>query len=389
MAKFSDDPSICLSFGLGSMIGREAFLGFYDYKPETPWNLVRWHGRPNTPKTNEVSVHADIVIGQFRTLEDSLNRVTAKGGQVINLSDRPADGEWPHFTITVDSSETGRRAGRHFLDRGFRNFAYLGDLGTGLGRLRYEGFREEVFQQVGGTVEVLESDIADTSLGGEVTVKRLRALPAPTALLCSNDELAAAAIRFLREYKRAVPQEVAVLGIDNDEVNCCDTPVMLSSIAMPFRETGRQAAILADRMRRGEKNLPRRTLIPPGEVLVRESSQTFAVDDPLVRAAVTQIYRNLSIGVRVETIARDLGVSARTLKDRFVRALHRTPREEIARIRLGEAARRLRESNDSVAEIAHGLGYRQAKELFDPFRSHFGVTPMEFREQGEVTRIAS
>jgi LacI family transcriptional regulator len=182
----------------------------------------------------------------------------------------------------------------------------------------------------------------------------------------------------------AVPEQVAVIGVDNDERLCqlCTPP--LSSVVPDSRGAGYQAAELLDRMMRGERIRAQATLLSPLGIAERQSTDVYAVDDADLATALRYIREHACEGITVSDVLRVVPLSRRMLEHRFQRVIHRSPHSEIVRIRMERAARLLRETDLPLSEIASRAGFTSSIYLSKAFKHHTGVSPREFRINGHI-----
>ncbi|GAB4182389.1 MAG: hypothetical protein Fur0032_23440 [Terrimicrobiaceae bacterium] len=207
----------------------------------------------------------------------------------------------------------------------------------------------------------------------------LENLPKPCAVFAYADDHAR---RILGECERlglSVPEEVAVLGCDNDEIECELAPLPISSVAFPLRRIGYQAAsVLQHLMDGGEPPEGALRLLPTG-IVTRRSTDIIAVKDMAVARAVRFISGHASEPIDVGDVVKACGASRRYLERRFNILLGRTPKQEIQRKRLSIARRLLAETLLPMPEVAEACGFSDAKMLSSVFRADAGVTPSEFR----------
>ncbi len=287
--------------------------------------------------------------------------------------------------VGMDNVQIGRMAAEHFLERGYRVFAAYS--------LETERFFEErvntfvcELKAKGFPCEVLPEKKSDTAEDWEKSQLRLMnwlsQLPKPVAIFAANDQLGVRLLEACRRSGIAVPEEVAVMGAENEETLCAFASPKLSSVQLDGFSVGFAAAKLLDglmRFKRGMETRPENVLIKPKGVVVRGSSDQFMIADQLVAHAARLIRENATFGLNVDELCRRLNVSRSTLDRRMKGALKRTPKEEILRVRFREVHRLLRETDLTVEAIASQTGFTGAQYLHEAFRSEFGVTPGDFR----------
>jgi LacI family transcriptional regulator len=177
-----------------------------------------------------------------------------------------------------------------------------------------------------------------------------------------------------------VPDEVAVVGVDNDELVCGLSNPPLSSVALNFERAGYESAEALHRMIRGLDIAPRKIVVRPAEIVMRHATNILAVTDPLVAQAVRFIRQNCCAAVSVTDVSRAVAVSRRALEKRFRQALDRSVLSEIRRCRVEHIAQLLTHSSQPIAEVAEQLGFDGPQHIARYFRAEKGVTPREFRK---------
>jgi LacI family transcriptional regulator len=188
------------------------------------------------------------------------------------------------------------------------------------------------------------------------------------------------------EAEIAVPEEVAVLGVDNDELLCELSEPPMSSVSLDAERGGYEAAALLDRIWQGNVGNREKVLIEPTHVVARHSTDVCAVADRDVAAALKFVRLNATRPISVHDVVRHIGLSRRVLEVRFRRAVKRTIHDEIARLRLEQVKLLLRETNWSIGRIAESAAFANGSYLGKWFRQHVDLTPAEYREQQTAGR---
>ena len=289
--------------------------------------------------------------------------------------------------VGMDNGLIGQMVAEHFFDRGYRNFAACS--------LHTERFFEERVQNFvatvrarGGSCWLLPEPISDRAADWEDGQARLMtwlsALPKPVGIFAANDQLG---VRLLDACQRAgipVPEEVAVVGAENEETLCAFASPPLTSVRFDGETVGYAAAELLARLMRGGARPKGETLFPPKGIVVRASSDEFVINDRLVAHAARMIRENASAGLSVDDLCRKLNASRSTLDRRMKAALNRTPKEEILRVRFREVERLLCETDLTIETIAEQTGFAHGHYLQAAFKIGYGQTPGEFRRQNLV-----
>jgi LacI family transcriptional regulator len=310
----------------------------------------------------------------------------------------------------TDDAAIASLAASHFTERKFRNIAFCGDPGFAWSRARQEQFAEIVRASCCNYGTFDATHRYATEFNWESECSRLKAwlqsLPKPVGVFCCYDFLARQVLDACRESKLAVPETVAVLGVDDDALICELADPPLSSIAQDTAAAGYEAASLLDAMmksgRRGRTSgklghgvRPRSgetifrdvfhgscdtpLVVRPLSVRMRDSTDTFALPDAEIAKALHFIRQNATKHIFVEDLLASTGLSRRVFEYRFKKFVGRTPHDEIQRVRLNLVKRLLAESNLSVGEIAMRAGFKHGEYLTSVFRRSEGVTPTHYR----------
>jgi LacI family transcriptional regulator len=214
----------------------------------------------------------------------------------------------------------------------------------------------------------------------------LLALPRPVGVMACYDIRARHVLDACRRVGLAVPDQVAVIGVDNDEFLCDLSDPPLSSVAPDTRRTGYEAAALLDRLMSGrERRRGQAIFVEPLGVVARRSTDVLALGDADVSAAVRFIREHACDGIAVKDLLAEVPLSRRVLEDRFRKLLGRTPHDEIARVRFERVRQLLRETRLPLAEIARRSGFRNAEYLATAFRRQLGTSPNAYRKSAGVT----
>jgi LacI family transcriptional regulator len=221
-------------------------------------------------------------------------------------------------------------------------------------------------------------------LEGEAIAAWLQSLPRPLAVFACNDVRGRQIIDACNESGLSVPEEVAVIGVDDDEVICelCNPP--LSSVQPDTMRLGYEGAALLDAMMEGETAPEETIFIPPKGIARRLSSEAAAIDDRGVASAMQIIRDHACEGLTVQGVVKRLHISRSTLERRFFAAFGRTPATEIERVRMSRAKLLLMETRYKLSKIALLTGYGTASQFATAFKRNTGLTPGNFRKQTQL-----
>jgi LacI family transcriptional regulator len=217
----------------------------------------------------------------------------------------------------------------------------------------------------------------------------LLGLPKPCGVLTCADHWARIVARYIRLAGLRVPEDIALVGVDNDLLECELLAPPLSSVVVPWRELGNHAAKLVQRLLRGQPIERERWLASPLDVAARRSSEVFAIDDALVAQAVRWIRQNAHRHLSVPLVAAAVGGGRKRLERRFRRSLDRTVQEEIRRARVETAKKLLQMSRAGLVEIAKQSGFSNASLLSVAFKREVGMPPGVYRRRIHETLTAA
>lgn len=287
--------------------------------------------------------------------------------------------------VEVDHARIGEAAAEYFLDRGFRHFGYFGSSWTGFSKDREAAFVARLAKN-GYHVDSCYAEymprppIAESWKGVDVKVRAwLKALPKPVAILSSNDVPARELAEMCRQLELHIPEQVALLGVDNDDLECHLCTPILSSIDLGSERVGYEAAKMLHAMMDHRAPKQKRISIPPLGIVTRQSTDTLAIQDSEVAAALAYIRSSAHENIGVESILQAVPLSRRALERKFREQLGRTVLEEIRRVRLELAKSLLSDTNLPMPAIAVRCGFSGARRLAVVFRQVTGMTPSEYR----------
>jgi LacI family transcriptional regulator len=287
--------------------------------------------------------------------------------------------------VETDDRAIAHLAAQHLIDRGFRKLAYCGEPQFNWSRWREQNFTAFA-EDAGCECHVYSGKRrSDSDYSWTYERRRLQAwvenLPKPIGIMACYDFKGQQLLDICRELDIAVPEQMAVIGVDNDVRLCrlCTPP--LSSVIPDTHRTGYEAARLLDRMMQGENIRETAILVPPRGIAERQSTDVYAIEDEDLVTALRFIREHACDGIRVADVLRVVPLSRRMLEHRFQKLVRRTPHAEIIRIRMDRVARLLRETERPLTEIAARSGFESAEYLSVAFKKFTGVSPRTYRRQ--------
>lgn len=297
--------------------------------------------------------------------------------------------EWP--CVRTDNVRVARSAADHLLERGFQHIAYCGFKGVNYSEERLPPFRQCI-AEAGRSCHVYRYPRFPSSAGLAAREQQgvlyrndlacwLHDLPKPVGILACNDICGQQVLNTCREIGLLVPDQVAVLGVDNDDVLCNLSDPPLSSVDLSCTRIGFEAASLLARLLRGQA-APRRTIfLEPRGIVARRSTDVLAIEDAEIVEAMRLIRTRACAGLTVAELVASCSLSASSLERRFTRLLGRTPKAEIIRFRLQQVVDLLAEPGLSLATIAARSGFKYPEYMNTVFKNTFGMSPGQYRRR--------
>lgn len=382
----ADMPKVALLVETARGYGRQFLRGVTRYaRLHGPWGFYvtpgdfaqalpqmrQWGGTGIIARIETPAAARAILAARLPTIALDLDETQLRrGSRLSRLSE-----------VASDSHGAAVVAAEHLLERRFPHYAFVGD-GRVWSRRRQAGFCQCV--QAAGFTPAVYTPARGPGRAWDreqkVLAQWLQRLPKPVGLMACNDDRGRQVLEACRAAGIAVPEEIAVIGVDNDELLCELSDPPLSSVALNAEGGGYQAAELLARMMQGNPPAhPARLVVEPLRVITRRSTDITALDDADVAAALRFVQLHAGRPLRIEDIVDHVQISRRALEIRFHKALGRTIHDEIQRARLERAKRLLQETALPVPKVAEAAGYASPSYLIQVFRQHVGLTPAKYR----------
>jgi LacI family transcriptional regulator len=380
-------PQVALMIETSTVYGRRLLQGITRYlRSHRPWTIFLEQREVDTVPPGWLRTwRGDGVISRW-----SSPRVVSALGKLglaaVDLSDRrPAFGR---TRINSDDAAIGRLAAEHLRERGLRSFACCGFAGELWATRRREAFAQAL-ARAGHECRVYESPWhgpgAHLREDEPARIGRwLKSLPRPVGVLASNDVRGIDVLEACRLSGLRVPEEVAVLGVDDDALLCEISSPPLSSIIPNIEQIGYEAAALLDRLMEGASSDVEEWSIPPLGVATRLSTDVLSVDDQPFAAAVRFIRENACHGITVDDVLDHVPLSRSTLERRFRTYLGRSPQAEIRAVQLARAKQLLIETDHPLHRIADLVGCEHAEYFCVFFKREVGQTPGQYRRRAKA-----
>ncbi len=285
----------------------------------------------------------------------------------------------------TDDEAIARVALEHFVERGFKHLAFAGDPSFEWSTHRGEHFIR-LAEEKRRTVHVYQAiprfDSAFTlNKERKQLSKWLKELPRPIAILACYDHKGQHILDVCQSLEIAVPEEIAVLGVDNDRLLCEFASPPLSSIIPDTQRTGYEAAELLEQMMSGQSSNRRRLVTPIIGIQTRESTDVLAIEDQDVAVALRYIREHAHHNIRIADVLKQVPLSRRVFENRFFQALGRTAHDEILRLRMNRLKELLTGTHLGIGEMAKLAGYEHPEYMAAAFKRETGLSPSEYRSK--------
>ena len=383
-------PKVALLIETSNAYARGLLSGVQAWVRENqPWSIyMAEQGRGDEPPAWLSDWNGDGIIARIENA--AIAKVIARLGiPTVDMSAGRILPKLPCFEI--DETAIGQAAADHFLERGFKNFAYCGDARFVWSKSRGAAFAAAL-EARGHTVHDYHAPAGTGDAGDDEMLSLrdwLQSLPQPVAVFCCYDIRGRLVLDTCRSFSVAVPDRVAVLSVDNDELLCSLAYPPLSSIIPNALRTGYDAAALLTRMMAGEKSGAACHYIAPTGIATRQSTDVLAVEDAHVAKAVQFIREHACQGICVDDVVAQAGLSRRLLENRFKKLLSRSPHEEITRVQILRVQDLLANTDLQLSEVADRTGFRYVEYLSAVFKQKTGIPPGKYRLQHRPRQLAS
>lgn len=290
-------------------------------------------------------------------------------------------------SVLPDFTAAGAMAAQHLLARGFRHFGYLGNLRDRDFPLQQKGFAGTIRREGFSCTEhrISRGSISGNARGWEAFIAGLNAWIAgwkrPIGVFVTQDLYCRYLIDVCRARGLHIPQEVGIVGCHNETAICDSPPPSITSIDLGYAQIGYRAAAMLDRLMEGEAPPDSPELVAPATLVPRQTTDLFAVEDPMVAQAMRLIAEKAHRPMQVKDLAVAMATTRRTLERRFRSAAGVSIATEITRLRLERAKRRLVETDESMKTVARQSGFRTADHFYKVFTRVEGMSPTRYRSQ--------
>jgi LacI family transcriptional regulator len=365
-----------------SILKQSLIRGIVRYAREHDWHLVT-----DMMYTGRVPLgwRGDGILTILGYRKELVDFVLGAGVPAVAITQVNANVALPR--VEGDNVRIGQIAAEHFLERGYRHFAWAPFVNDVMDIDRYNGFSKTLSQH-GFSCHTLT--LAYHLVGRRLVdnwaerrrrlIGELKKLPTPCGVFCYNDCIAADIIDACRDANLLVPEQIAVLGVDNDPDVCDCAPVPLSSVLHDLESMAYESAALLDRLMNGHRPPKHVLRVQPKGIITRVSTDIRAVGNINVAIAlrfISEHYHNPLLSV--SEVAAATSLSRRQLERVFPREMNCSVHQHILKARLHQVQKRLADTEDTVAIIAQQTGFANPTHLFRTFRAHFRTSPKRYR----------
>jgi LacI family transcriptional regulator len=374
-------PKVALFIESSNAYARGLLQGVVSYiREHEPWSIyLMERGRGEDPPPWLEHWNGDGIIARIESERIAKAVVNSK----LPAVDVSAGRHIPSIPwVETDDRQIAQLAANHFLEQGFTHFAYCGD-----DRFNWSRWRGDHFNKLLKSAGHQCHNFLPTRRKSETQIAAienwLTHLPKPIGVFAGYDVRGQEVLDACRNAEISVPDEIAVLGVDNDELLCELSSPHLSSVIPDTHRTGYEAAALLARMMNGERLPVIELRIAPIGVQRRQSTDVLATDDPQVVLAVRFIREHACDPIKVGDVLRAVPLSRKVLETRFKKLLNHTLHDEIIRVRVDRVKQLLVSSDLSLADIASRAGFEYPEYLSVAFKRETGFTPAAYRvDQG-------
>ncbi|WP_026631217.1 AraC family transcriptional regulator [Dyadobacter alkalitolerans] len=323
---------------------------------------------------------ADGIVGQLYNKD--IEKIVQAGIPVIAQDFKERFAEIPN--VTGGYHEAGQLGADYFLKKGFTNFAFYGFNDIVWSRERAEGF-EERLKKRGHKVHYFEHKKARSTelwyYKPSSLSRWLKSLPKPIGLMTCDDNQGQHITEACRQLGIRIPEEVAVLGVDNDEMICDLSDPPLSSIALDAEKGGYDAAKLLDHMIKHGTAHYYDIIVKPVQVITRHSTDIYATNDDHIASSLKYIHQNIDKNLHVDEVVKQVPLSRRALEKRFLEITGYPIYKYIFNLRIEKFTQKLLDTDMSVFEIALDMGLTDSKNIARQFRQAKGCSPSVYRNR--------
>ena len=391
-------PKVIITADTSRVSGRRLIRGIAMYaRLHGPWLFNR------QPMFNQYQTGSKISKSEVKTLlqfkkfnpdgiiannvnnKEQFDHILNLGVPIVIIGDYiPEETSSRYIRIYSDPEAIGKLAAEHLLDRGYKNYAFCGYDFINWSHARGNAF-SKVLAENGFQTHYYVQPKSPRKRRWEneqyIMAKWLQSLPKPVGVMACNDDRAQQVIEACKIENLHVPEQVSVLGVDDDEFVCDLAEPHLSSVLLNNEKAGFEASRLLQKMMEDENFPNQEIIVIPTHIVTRQSTDILAIDDPHVAMAIRYIRQHSKELIQVSDVVNVVSLGRRTLEQRFNKTIGRSIFNEITRCRIDKISQALIESNKSISEVVLDFGYSSEEHISRYFKRTQGVTPLEYRKQ--------
>ena len=375
-------PRVALLIPAWSDYGRGLIEGVWEYAQQHgPWLIEMQPGEPDENTDMPRGWSGDGVIASIHTRRRAA-KLRALGVPVVNVSGSVREGvDFPR--VTSDAHAVMRMAVSHLREKGLKNLAFCGEPQRPFIDFWTDAYRKVMADDGMEAVTYQPSSRIGPKAGLETRQNDRRrwieSLPKPVGIIGWATGICRHLAIACTECNIKVPEEVAILSLETEDLLGRVVHPPLSGVDIPIRRIGYEAAAQLDRLLRGETASPHEIHLPPLGVTTRQSTDLVACADPQVQQALRFIRDHAHEGIDVRAVLKAVPMARRSLERRFHDLLGRSPADEIRRVKINKVRELLDTTNLSIPEIAEACGYKYVEHMIPVFKKHHGNTPSRYR----------
>lgn len=357
-------------------------VGVTRYAQKHNWFLNCYCLHNSAPPENW---HGDGIITMCGGDERLMDFVEKQSARVPVVSLSNANPELNYGRVLEDNIAIGKLGAMHFIDNQFDQIAFFRNHNSWSGNLRQEAFYQQAKAR---NIDIIDFDfLADTQEAADFQpqqtwlINRLKKLNRPLGIMALNDEQAIQILLATQKASIKIPSQVAVLGVDDSPLAGELAPIPLSSIKTTPEKQGYLAAELLDALIAGQPIPKEPIIIPPKSLVIRQSSDTLAVDDSRIAKAIDFIRNNFPKNISMEDVARAVSMSRRRLHDLFMQNTSHSVHDHIVQRRVNYACKLLKTTDWSVKKIAFQSGFTSSVHMCQTFARELSATPSQIRKK--------
>lgn len=360
--------------------GRQLICGIARYaRINGPWSFYREQTglKSSIPRLTEWE--PDGIIMRDSMIKKELIDLNLPTISVMHDSSRP--GYLP--VVITDAAAISKMASEHLVDKGLKNFAFCGFdnyLWSNERKKYFKSFLEEQGSKIYVYGQLSKKKVKNWESEQAQVRDWVKSLPKPVGIMACNDDRGQHILEVCKLLDLKVPEEVAVIGVDNDPMICELGDPPLTSVALNVEPAGYATAQLLSQLMSGTKMKGQQILVTATHVVQRQSTDLLAVDDSEVAAAINYIKQNAKRKILVNDVVKETKLARRSLEIRFRKALHRSINSEIRRIRVDWIIRLLIETDLPISEITALFDFTDIEHISRYFKAETGMGLKEFRK---------